>query len=115
MAMGSNDHLCTATCVQPLVYSHLHTWHDIHSIHLLVYEYTHTPQQQVHQETKEYRALITQFREAPGEEWEGLVASNRPALTGEFFSYLENTAKAAVDNQEEQQSRWWCAVWWNVC
>ncbi len=67
--------------------------------------------QQVHQETKQYRELITQFREAPGEDWEGLVANNRPALTGEFFSYLENTAKAAVDNQQEQQGMWCLGMW----
>lgn len=60
---------------------------------------------EVHQETKEYRELIARFRKAPGEDWEGLVAASRPALTGEFFLYLENTAKAAVDNTQEQQGR----------
>lgn len=58
---------------------------------------------EVHKETKEYRDLIVRFREAPGEDWEGLVAASRPALTSEFFLYLENTAKAAVETPQEQQ------------
>lgn len=57
---------------------------------------------EVHEETLQYRNLVQRFRDSQAEEWEGIVAAQRAALTSEFFAFLESLAKAAASNQQEQ-------------